>query len=61
MSCILEKIYIYILPMFQSINSNHKKQVILLMIWHGAGWRDLAVKKQSVLLIGITSKHKGDF
>ena len=47
--------------MFQNINSNHKKKVILLMILRGAGWRDLAVKKLSAVLLEITSKHKDDF
>ena len=42
-------------------NSNHEKQVILLMISNGAGWYCLAVKKLSALLIGITLKHKDDF
>ena len=42
-------------------NSNHEKQFILLMIPDGEGWHYLAVKKLSLLLIGITSKHKGDF
>ena len=30
------------------------------MIPNGEGWRYLAVKKLSALLIRITSKHKGD-
>ena len=37
--------------------SNREKQVILLMIANGEGWHYLAVKKQSALLKGITSKH----
>ena len=61
MFCILEKKKKHILPMFQNINSNHKKKVILLMILRGAGWRDLAVKKLSAVLLEITSKHKDDF
>ena len=31
------------------------------MIPNGEGWYYLAVKKLSVLIKGITSKHKGDF
>ena len=31
------------------------------MITSGERWHYLAVKKLSALLIGITSKHKGDF
>ena len=50
-------------------NSNHEKQVILLMILNGKGrevksegrWYYLAVKKLSTLLKRITSKHYGDF
>ena len=42
-------------------NSNHEKQVILLMIPHGDGWDYPAVKKLSALLREITSKHHGDF
>ena len=38
-------------------NSNHEKQVILLMIPYEVGWHYLAVKKLSGLLRGITSKH----
>ena len=50
-------------------NSNHEKQVILLMIPNGEGreakfqerWHYLAVKKLSALLRGITFKCNGDF
>ena len=42
-------------------NSNHEKQVFLLMILNGEGWHYLAVKKLSASLRGITSKHHGDF
>ena len=42
-------------------NSNCGKQVILIMIPNGKRWDYLAVKKLSALLIGITSKHYGDF
>ena len=35
-------------------NSNHKKQVFILMIYYGKGWHYLAVKKLSALLRGIT-------
>ena len=31
------------------------------MIPNGEGWHDLAVKKLSTSLRGITSKHHGDF
>ena len=42
-------------------NSNCKKQVIFLIIPNGEGWHYLAVKKLSVLLRGVTSKHFIDF
>ena len=43
-------------------NSNREKQVILLTISNGEKqWHDLAVKKLSPLLRGVTSKHQGDF
>ena len=42
-------------------NSSREKQVALLMIPNWEGWHDLAVKKPSVLLRGITSKHLIDF
>ena len=42
-------------------NSNHEKQVNLLMIPNGEGWHYLAVKELSALLRGITSKHHRDF
>ena len=42
-------------------NSNCEKQVIFKMITSGERWHYLAVKKLSALLIGITSKHKGNF
>ena len=42
-------------------NSNHEKQVILLMIPNGENLHYLAVKKLSALLRGINSKHYGDF
>ena len=42
-------------------NSDLKKQVILLMIPNRKEWHYLAVKILSALLIGITSKHHGDF
>ena len=45
-------------------NSKFEKQIILLMILNKEkeGWYFLAVKKKlSVLLHGITWKHKGDF
>ena len=60
-----EKIY----PAYVSkYNSNHEKQVILLMISNGEiceaksevqQWHYLAVKKLSALLRGTTSKHHG--
>ena len=39
--------------MFTKHDSNHEKQVIIKMIPNGEGW-DYAVKKLSVLLIGMT-------
>ena len=42
-------------------NSNPENQLILLMIPNAEGWPYLEVKKLSTLLIGITSKHDGDF
>ena len=42
-------------------NSNHEKQVILLMILNGEKWHYLADKKLSALLRRISSKHQGDF
>ena len=42
-------------------NSNHEKQVILLMISNGEKWHYLAVRKLSTLLRAITSKNNGDF
>ena len=39
-----------------------ENQAVLLMITDdGEKWHYLAVKNLSALLIGITSKHKGDF
>ena len=42
-------------------NLKHENQVILLMITDGEKWHYLAVKKLSILLRGITSKHNGNF
>ena len=53
-----EKIYPAYVSMY---NSNPENQAIFLMITIGEGWRYLAVKKLSVLLTRITSKHTGDF
>ena len=39
----------------------HRKQIILLMTPNGEGWHYLGLKKLSVLLRGITSKHVADF
>ena len=39
----------------------HRKQIIILMISNGEGWHYLGLKKLSVLLRGITSKHVADF
>ena len=50
----------YILP-FLKHDSNREKQVILLVISNGKEWHYLAVKKLSILLRGITSKHHGHF
>ena len=53
-----EKIY----PAYVSKqNSNHEKQVVLLMIPNGEWWHYLAVKNLSALLKGITSKDNGNF
>ena len=61
MFCMLKKKK-YILLMFQNITQTVKKQFILLMISNGEKqWTYLVVKKVSVLLRGITSKHHGDF
>ena len=38
-------------------NSNHEKQVILLMIPNGEGWYHLAVRKLLALLREITLKY----
>ena len=40
-------------------NSNHEKQVILLMIPNGKGWHYIAVKQLPALLRGMVSKHHG--
>ena len=45
----------------QNIILNRENQVILLMITDGEKWHYLAVKSLSASLIGITSKHTGDF
>ena len=53
-----------ILPVFISkINSNFKKQIIILIISNQEKkeWHYLAVKKVSTLLRGITSKYHSDF
>ena len=43
-------------------NSNHEKQVILLLISNGEKqWHYLALKRLSALLTGVTSKHHGNF
>ena len=55
-------IYIYIYPAYVSKhNSNHEKQVIILMIPNGEGWYYLQVKKLLALLRGTTSKNHSDF
>ena len=41
-------------------NLTRENQVILLMISDGEKWHYLTVRSLSALLIGITSKHKGD-
>ena len=41
--------------------SNYEKQVIILLNPNGKWWHDLAVKKLSILLGSIRSKHHGDF
>ena len=52
-----EKIY----PTYVSKhNSNHEKQVTLLMILNGEGWHYLTLKMLSAVLRGITSKNNGD-
>ena len=53
-----EKIY----PAYVSKhNSDHEKQVVLLMIPNREGWHYLAVKKLSALLRGTASKNNGEF
>ena len=42
-------------------NSNHEKQVVLLMIPNEEGWHYITIKKLPLLLRGITSIHQGDF
>ena len=42
-------------------NSNREKQVIVLMILNGEGWKYLTDKKLSTLLRRTASKHHGDF
>ena len=42
-------------------NLKRENQVILLMITDSEKWHYLAVKRLSILLRGITSKHNGDF
>ena len=42
-------------------NSNHKKQIIVLMIPNRKEWHYVTVGKVSALLRGITSKHDDDF
>ena len=41
--------------------NNSNREVLLLTFSNREGWYFLAVKKLSALLIGVTSKHKGDF
>ena len=53
-----EKIY---LVHVSKHNRDYVKQVTLLMILHGERWQYLAVKKLSVLLRGMRSKHHCDF
>ena len=48
------------IPNVSKHDSNHEKQVILLMVPNGEGWHYLAVKKLSALLGGM-SKHHSDF
>ena len=58
MFCMLKKKK-YII--YKNIYSNPEKQVILLMIPNEEKWHYLAIKKLSALLIGVTSKHHGNF
>ena len=52
----------YIYPAYISKpNSNHEKQIILLMVSDREGWHYLAVTRRSALLRGVTSKHDFDF
>ena len=60
MFCVLKKKKIYHAYAWKHNSSRHK-QVILSMISNRKGWHYLAVKKLSALLIGITSKHHGNF
>ena len=68
MFCLLKDILIYsnvlytkkmeICPAYISkYNSDHRKQITLLMIPNEKGWHYLAVKKLSALLRGIISKN----
>ena len=51
-----------IYPVYNSKhNSNHEKQIILLMILDGEVRYNLGVEKLTALLRGITSKYDGDF
>ena len=52
----LRKKKIYYPAYISKYNSNHGKQVILLMIPNREGWHDLAVKELSALLKGINTK-----
>ena len=47
--------------MYQNTIQIEKKKVILLMITDGKKWHYFFVKKLSVLLRGITSKHVEEF
>ena len=60
MFCMVKKKKIHP-PYVSKHNSDHEKQVILLMILNREGWRYLAVKKLSMLVREITLKHHGEF
>ena len=51
----------YMHPPTLQNNSNYEKQIIILIIPNADRLKQLAVKKLSAILQGITSEHDGDF